>query len=97
MFQKYKKIILIVAAVVVAFILYTFFFTGGPPPTTSPLVTTENSISVGGDLVALLANLQSITLNGAIFTNKIFESLRDFGQDIPPQPVGRPNPFAPLP
>jgi hypothetical protein len=48
------------------------------------------------DLVATLLQLRTVSLSGTIFSDPIFQTLQDFGSQIIPEPVGRPNPFAPL-
>ena len=47
-------------------------------------------------LVASLLALRSVSLSGNIFQDIAFQSLQDFGTAIVAEPVGRPNPFAPL-
>jgi len=37
--------------------------------------------------------MRSIRLDSSIFENPAFASLRDFGREIIPEPVGRTNPF----
>lgn len=49
------------------------------------------------DLVATLLALRAVKLEGSVFSNPVFQSLKDFGSTIVPEPVGRENPFAPLP
>ncbi|MBI5456829.1 hypothetical protein HY969_03740 [Candidatus Kaiserbacteria bacterium] len=48
------------------------------------------------DLVTTLLQLRSVSLEGTIFSDPLFQTLVDHGSDIIPEPVGRPNPFAPL-
>ena len=64
------------------------------------LLVTENFATPASqaekDLVATLLELRSVTLDGTIFSDPVFKSLKDFGSQIIPEPVGRPNPFAPL-
>lgn len=48
------------------------------------------------DLVATLSQLRTLTLDGTVFSDPAFQSLRDFGSQIVSEPVGRANPFAPL-
>lgn len=43
-----------------------------------------------------LQQLREITLSGQIFTDARFQSLVDYRQAIIAEPVGRPNPFAPI-
>ncbi|MBU4480087.1 hypothetical protein KKG48_01415 [Patescibacteria group bacterium] len=50
--------------------------------------------AVGGDLLVLLLELKSLSLDGGIFANEAFINLKDFSTEIRPQPVGRNNPFA---
>lgn len=47
------------------------------------------------ELIETLLTLRSITLSGTIFSDPAFKVLKDFGTTIVPEPVGRPNPFAP--
>lgn len=47
------------------------------------------------EILRLLLDMRSIRLDSSIFENPAFASLRDFGRDIVPEPVGRTNPFAP--
>ena len=48
------------------------------------------------DLVATLLALRTVKLDASLFTDPAFLSLKDFSVEIVPEPVGRPNPFAPL-
>ena len=69
-------------------------------PTGDLLVTEDFSGATSEadrDLVTTLLQLRAVTLDGAIFEDPAFRGLRDFGIQIVPEPVGRPNPFAPLP
>ena len=97
-FLRYKKIILYAGIAILAFVAYSIFFKGDDAPQSVSPLTVELTAGqdVGGDLVALLLKLQVLQLNTAALQNPVFRSLRDFGQDIPLEPVGRPNPFAPL-
>lgn len=62
----------------------------------------QNQASVDADVaskqfLALLLNVQSITLDDSFFSSPGFRALKDFSQVIPPDTnPGRPNPFAPL-
>lgn len=73
-------------------------------PAPEPLLTTVTPTGSGSptqqsadqELVATLLTLRAVTLSGTIFDDPAFMSLRDFGTTIVAEPVGRPNPFAPL-
>ena len=69
--------------------------TSSPP--TDTLVTTGAVVNApGADLVETLLALRAVKLDGAIFSEPAFAALVDFSTPIIPEPVGRPNPFAPL-
>lgn len=95
-----KNIILIVALVLVAIGGY-FIFTGGDDATdTQPLVGVQvgsASSGMGQEIVIELNRLRALqSINGDLFVNPAFASLRDFTQTVVPQPIGRNNPFAPI-
>ncbi|MFC1733482.1 hypothetical protein ACFL6I_24550, partial [candidate division KSB1 bacterium] len=85
-----------VAIVIVAFIGYSMFFDGGSNG--SVLTSQSASVRGGGDneLLLILVNLRSITLDDALFRDPAFMNLVDFGQQLVPEPTGRQNPFAPV-
>jgi hypothetical protein len=91
-----KKIIaIIVVVIVLGFLAYTFF--GNKPAETNTLVSNKNSsVKVGADLLAALATLDTLKLDTDFFKDATFKRLINFSRDIPTQPKGRSNPFAPL-
>ena len=46
--------------------------------------------------MGVLLDLRAIRLDGQIFSDPAFQSLRDSSVDIVLEPIGRVNPFAPL-
>lgn len=48
------------------------------------------------DLINQLLELKSLRLDESIFSDPHFRSLTDFSVTIPPEPVGRSNPFLPI-
>ncbi len=61
-----------------------------------------NSTSVEAELetqqlLATLNELRALNVNGEIFTDPLFLSLKDFRNDLGDEPAGRPNPFLPAP
>jgi hypothetical protein len=99
--KKHMMLILVLVVVIVAGTLYGM---SGGGTTEDPLLTTDTVNDSGSptadtadrDLVETLLTLRAITLSGTIFGDPAFQSLQDFGTTIVPEPVGRPNPFAPL-
>ena len=71
---------------------YVLTGTATPPP----LLQTDQPNDDSQEIVATLLKLRAVTLNGTIFQDPVFMSLQDFGVEIRPEPVGRPNPFLPL-
>jgi hypothetical protein len=83
-----------VAVIAVVAIIYFMYFSGGSSNAT--LTSTNTTSAVSQQLLVTLQDLHTIKLDATIFTNPVFESLTDFGVTIPPENVGRPDPFIPL-
>jgi len=98
MTSKTKQIIIAVVVIAIAFFGYQMFF--APKDTgTSTLSTTsavKQTVVDGAQLYTMLKRLTNVNLKGDIFSNQTFISLVDYGVTIQDQPVGRPNPFAPI-
>jgi hypothetical protein len=88
-----KIIVLIVVIAVGGFLAYNFFGKSDEPET--GLVRNE-SVKVGADLLAALATLDTLRLDTDFFKDQTFRRLVNFSRDIPAQPKGRSNPFAPI-
>lgn len=96
LFKKYQNVITIGLVILAAFIAYSLFF---KPDTGNPLTAQAPSgaqSAVEQELISLLLELRSITLDTSIFDDGRFRSFQDFSQEIVAEPVGRTNPFAPL-
>lgn len=94
-FTTQNKLLAGGVSIVVLGLLYYFFFMSTP---SQPMLSLSNADDspVTQSLLVMLSNLHTIKLDGSIFTDPTFISLTDFGVLIPPQSVGRHNPFAPL-
>lgn len=94
--KKYKNIIIIaIVIVIVAFAYNLFVDKTDESLLTSEVRGVENPV-LETDLLSILIDLRLIKLDDSIFSSQAFQSLRDFGQDIVPEPIGRENPFAPV-
>lgn len=86
----------LISAVVLAALWYGF--SRGTP--SSSLLTAQGTAGATNaedqDLVETLLQLRAVSLSGTILNDPAFRSLQDFGTQIIPEPVGRPNPFAPI-
>ena len=81
-------------AVVLVLLYYFFFMSSAPLPALS--TSGMGELPATQDLLITLSSLHTIRLDGSIFSDPAFISLTDFGVVIPPESVGRRNPFAPL-
>ena len=91
---EHKLIAGIGTVIILGALWYGLTGTATPPPV---LQQGSGGSSEDQELVATLLALRAVTLSGTIFNDPVFMSLQDFGVAITPEPVGRPNPFAPLP
>lgn len=109
-FQNNKRAILFASIFILVVILYQLIFSGSSTKTSTPAISptagglvSELSVSPvdvagGRELLSVLTELQSISLSGAIFTDTVFVSLKDWSSPLTPQPfaksLGRRNPFS---
>jgi hypothetical protein len=97
-----KQIIIAIVAVVILGGVYVFFTRDSKEEDTNAPLTSRNSTGtsatpqVGADVLALLNRINSLKIDTDIFDSLVYQSLEDYEVDIPPQPVGRENPFAPI-
>lgn len=92
---KQNKVILIVLLIVVAAgAWYIFAGSSGTAALTESSPAGESPAEKA--LLDSLLTLQAIKLEGQIFQDQAFMSLKDFSTQIVQEPVGRTNPFAPL-
>lgn len=104
--DKSKIVIYVVMAILVAAGVYWAYCminkeskTGSEVTVTTGSESTLDTVSDDptSQLMKALNDVDNIDLqNHAIFTNKIFTALKDFGRPLTDRPVGRANPFAPL-
>ncbi|HTR18699.1 MAG TPA: hypothetical protein VMH91_01815 [Candidatus Paceibacterota bacterium] len=65
----------------------------------SPILSTTGAAGNNqqeNQIVSTLLQLQAVTLSGTILTDPGFMSLQDYTTQIISEPLGRPNPFAPV-
>ena len=86
--------LIIISLVVGGGCLAFYLFAGSSTPDLTSVSVSDTSS--GSQLLTLLNQSRSITLNLSIFSNPVFGDLVDSNQPIAPEPVGRANPFLPL-
>lgn len=94
--SQHKLISLVILIVIIAAAWWGFTQTSG-----SSAVLTSSATSVATDtqdaqIVSTLLQLQAVSLSGTILSDPGFLSLQDFTTQIVSEPIGRPDPFAPV-
>jgi len=96
-FANLKNILLFILLFAVLAGGYWFFLRN---PDAGELLLTEEpagaTTEAGRELILLSAVIDGIQLDDSIFGSSAFQSLKDLGKDLVPEPIGRRNPFAPL-
>jgi hypothetical protein len=103
MTPKLKKISITLLAIIALFVLYALLkpspqkasLTDGISAATGSLSSSEAQ-DLGNQITQALTQIEQISLNTSIFDDEIYKSLKDRSQQISDEPIGRPNPFAPL-
>lgn len=97
--QKNSKKTLIVAiiAVVVLAIIYFYFSGGTVSPDAAGSLQSQSATVAGTRVFSLLNQIKSLHIDTKIFERPEYKTLVDYSVAIPELPVGRPNPFAPIP
>ncbi len=91
-----KTFIVIIVALGVAGLAWYGLTSGGTDSTSLLDTQTVGDGAVDKELVSTLLALRSIKLDGNILSQPAFKGLKDFSTEIVAEPIGRPNPFAPL-
>ncbi len=93
-----KNILLALILLAASFYLYSYFFVGSGDTSDVLTVTTPDGgdTVLAADLLLVLADLRTLTLDDSIFTDPVFQSLKNFRVELSPEPIGRDNPFAPI-
>ena len=90
-----NTLFLIIAAVVVLVGLYWFFFTGTTQE--PPLYAGAVQDKAQAQFETLIGQLEPITFDLSVLSDPRFKALVDLATPVTPEPVGRTDPFAPVP
>jgi hypothetical protein len=102
MTPKLKKIIILILIAIILFVVYAVFIKKDPTDTadgsliTGGSVLSEDARAIGNQISQALMRIEQIKLDKNIFTNVIYKTLVDRSEPIGEEPIGRPNPFAPI-
>ena len=93
-----NKIWIISGVIIIVLALFYFYFSGGISD--SSLLQPNNSDSEAdirsARVLSLLNQVNNLEIKTDVFKSAAYQSLQDYSVDIPKQPVGRANPFAPF-
>lgn len=92
-----KTLIITIIAVVVLAIVYFYFSGGAVTPDATSTLQSQSATVAGTRVFSLLNQIKSLHIDTTIFDRAEYKTLVDYSVDIPELPVGRPNPFAPIP
>ncbi len=96
--KKYKNILIGVGVLALVFAGYLYFrsdnsaseiLTATEPPPEAELA--------GQEILSVLNELHGLHIDGSVFQNPVFKSLIDYTVATTAEPLGRPDPFKPLP
>lgn len=98
--ETIKNILIGIAVVAVLFLAYKVLVgrekevvepavVATPAPASAPVSSVRS-----GSAADILLRVENIKVDTQIFSSSIFKSLRDFRVEIPPEPVGKANPFS---
>lgn len=103
--QPTSKAPAIVGVLLVIGAVFYYFYTASNAVPVSP----ESSLSissglagaggatVGADVLNLLSQIKGLNIDTSFFQSSTYESLNDFSVTIPAEPVGKADPFIPIP
>jgi hypothetical protein len=91
-----NNIVIAVIALILLSVGGFYYISRGEQDDGALLVSEGAENGVDRELLATLLELKSLKFNDALFESNTFRSLKDFSREIPDEPAGRPNPFAPV-
>lgn len=87
---------IVIGAIVLVGAYFAFFSGSGSSTLLSSNSGSSETSKISQELLVTIGDLKAINLDTKIFSDPAYQSLVDFHVDIPLQPIGRDNPFAPL-
>jgi hypothetical protein len=95
---KGRKNLYIALAVIIIIAVAGYFYASRDRSSDILLVSSPagENVPVDSDLLSALQSLRKLKLDDSLFKSPLWISFTDFGQVIAPEPLGRPNPFAPF-
>lgn len=97
MFGKYRIVIIVIVVLGIGFLIFASTRKSDDvnDALAEPLARSNTEI-LGAEIISALNQIESLRLSREIFTDPVFLSLTDRSETIPPEPVGKRNPFDPI-
>jgi hypothetical protein len=93
-----KKPYIIIAIVVILAACVYFYYQGtGTSNVSGLLQASGDNPDVSAEVTAIFSQIQALKIDKTLFADVGYSSLQDNSVPVPPQNVGRLNPFAPIP
>jgi hypothetical protein len=90
--ENNKNVVYAIVLFAIAIIAYNFLLKSSQEASLNGI----SAQNIGNDVVELNRSLQAVTLDQSLFSSPEYKTLTDWSPNIPSQPQGRSNPFAPL-
>ena len=90
-----KTIIVIIAIGGIGFLGFSYMSRDVQNSNDITVTQSGETASIGAEVLSALNQFKQLNLDGSIVSNQTCQSLKDFSRAIPPQSIGRHNPFAP--
>jgi|ETN02SMinimDraft_4_1059925.scaffolds.fasta_scaffold133804_2 hypothetical protein len=95
--KRYKVIIISIVIIILAIFLYQKFVLDKKEDASINIVAVGGDVNgVGQEMIRLLYELNRIKFDTSIFEDPLFNSLVDHSLEVVAEPLGRPDPFAPI-
>ncbi len=91
--QKSRLPEIIAILLVIGAIGYYFYSSGSNGSASSSFTISSATSSVGANVLGLLNQIHSLKIDASLFQSPVYQSLNDFTVQVPPEPIGKSNPF----
>lgn len=95
--MKNSKNLIFIGLLILVLVFAYFFLFGDNNDEALSIGSARESEVVGNELLAQLQQLEGIKLDATLFADPLFQSLTNETVMVQQEPIGRINPFAPLP
>ena len=92
-----NNLLIIILVIIIGLVAFWYLGKGSPDNGSSLSVDVQTSNSADATYIYnILQQMAQVTLDDSIFSNSVFQNLKDNTVSFSPQAAGRPNPFSPV-